>query len=102
MGASDSAWRRTQCAIGIDVGGTKCAAGLVALPDGKIVARRLQPTEPERGGEAVLADVIELIHSLRREGNELRVSPEAIGLGVAELVDTTGNVLSAATIQWNE
>jgi glucokinase len=61
----------------------------------------LQPTGPERGGEAVLADVIELVHSLRREGKELGVPPEAIGLDVAELVGTTGNVLSAATIQWS-
>ncbi len=91
---------RAQFAIGIDVGGTKCAAGLVLFPEGGVLARRLQPTRPERGGEAVLADVIDMACSLQREAAELGVEPTAIGLGVAELVSVAGEVLSDATIRW--
>ena len=31
--------RQSQCAIGIDVGGTKCAAGLIQFPKGHVLAR---------------------------------------------------------------
>jgi glucokinase len=86
--------------IGIDVGGTKIAAGLLAAPSGEVLARRLQPTAAERGGEDVLADVIALARSLQDDATRLGVSPRAIGVGVAELVSPSGEILSAATIAW--
>jgi glucokinase len=88
------------CAIGVDVGGTKCAAGLVVLPEGRVVGRRQQPTDPQRGGAAVLADVIALARSLQEEGVRDGLSPCAVGVGVAELVRPDGRVLSDATIAW--
>ena len=48
------------CAIGVDVGGTKIAAGLVSFPKGGVVARRQIPAAPARGGAAVFADVLRL------------------------------------------
>ena len=93
---------RAQFLIGVDVGGTKCAAGLILLPEGGVLARRLQPTQPNRGGPAVLADVIELVRSLQREAAELDVEPTAIGLGVAELVGVDRQILSDATIHWQD
>ncbi len=93
--ASDSPY-----AIGVDVGGTKIAAGLVRLADGKILARRQIPTAPERGGRRVLDEVIELIRSLADEGAALRAQPQRAGIGLAELVSPEGKVLSAATIDW--
>ena len=42
-------------ALGVDVGGTKIAAGVVAFPEGVVRARREIPTLPQRGGAAVLA-----------------------------------------------
>jgi len=89
-------------AIGVDVGGTKIAAGLVALSEGKVLARRLAATQPERGGEAVLAGVIEQIRSLQEEARRLGIQPAAIGIGVAELVSTGGILLSDATIRWKD
>ena len=86
--------------IGIDVGGTKIAAGLLALPAGEVLARRLQPTYPERGGEAVLSDVIAIAQSLKDEAIGLEAPPAAIGVGVAELVSPAGDVLDEATIRW--
>jgi predicted NBD/HSP70 family sugar kinase len=87
-------------AIGIDVGGTKCAAGLVVFPEGRVIARRWQPTQPQRGGDAVLTDVVNLALSLQQEAIGLSVQPAAVGLGVAELVSVDGRVLSEATIRW--
>jgi predicted NBD/HSP70 family sugar kinase len=88
------------CLIGIDVGGTKIAAGLVTLPAGQVLARRLQPTLPKRGGEAVLADVVALARSLQDEATGLNTRPFAIGVGLAELVSPAGIILDEATIRW--
>jgi len=92
--------RKMTYAIGIDVGGTKTAAGLVAMSTGQVLARRLCPTAPARGGEAVLHDVISLAQSLQDEGRRLDTPAAAIGVGVAELVSCEGRVLSDATIRW--
>jgi glucokinase len=92
----------SRCAIGIDVGGTKCAAGLIAFPEGQVLARRWQPTGAERGGDAVLSDVVDLATSLRHEASDLNVQPTAIGVAVAELVSILGRVCSQATIHWKD
>jgi glucokinase len=86
--------------MGIDVGGTKIAAGLVHLPEGIILARRLQQTAPTRGGAAVLDDVIEMALSLIEEATTIGVRPCSIGIGVCELVSPSDEILSEATIQW--
>jgi glucokinase len=88
------------CAIGVDVGGTKCAAGMVVFPEGRVVSRRLQPTEPSRGGEAVLAGVVLQIRSLGEEAARSGPQPTVVGVGVAELVGLDGSVLSDASIRW--
>jgi glucosamine-6-phosphate isomerase len=86
--------------IGVDVGGTKCAAGLVDVSSGRVFAWRLKPTEPERGGEAVLDDAIAIARLVRDEGAQNGQQAAAIGVCVAELVDSQGRVLSDATIRW--
>jgi glucokinase len=91
-----------QYAIGVDIGGTKCAAGLVRLDDGRVIARREMPTAPERGGIAVLNDVIALIDSLQEEAKTLAVQPSSIGIGICELVSREGRVLSEATVRWQD
>ena len=89
-----------QYVIGVDIGGTKIAAGLVELPKGRILARNLEPTQPERGGDVVLVDVISQARSLQEEAAKLNIKTTGIGIGVAELVSPTGEVLSEATIRW--
>ncbi|MBC8078662.1 MAG: ROK family protein, partial [Chloroflexales bacterium] len=51
-------------AIGIDVGGTKIAGGIVALASGRVLHRRQIATRPVRGGAAVLADTAALAAAL--------------------------------------
>jgi predicted NBD/HSP70 family sugar kinase len=80
-------------AIGIDVGGTKIAAGLIDLESGAVLERREKSTQPARGGEAILQDVISFANDLRADAN-------AIGVGIAELVDHEGKIASNATIDW--
>ena len=80
-------------AVGIDVGGTKIAAGLVEVSTGEVRERELLATRPERGGEAVLADCAALAERLG--GGRLPV-----GIGLCELVGLDGRPASAETVEW--
>jgi len=88
------------CAIGIDVGGTKIAAGVVTRA-GELLFHRRLPTVAERGGEAALGDVETLSVELMNRAEEAGMKVAGIGLCVAELVDLEGNVTSGHTIKWN-
>jgi glucokinase len=84
---------RSGSAVGIDVGGTKIAAGLVEGASGRVLAREEVPTRPERGGAAVLADCAAL--ALLLGGGDVPV-----GVGLCELVDLDGCPDSADTVDW--
>lgn len=81
--------------VGIDAGGTKVAAGLVDIATGAVSDQRVIDTHAERGGQAVLDDVVGLARSLGGEA-------QAIGIGVPEMVDATGRIRSAANWDWRE
>ena len=87
-------------AIGVDVGGTKIAAAVVNLNSEKIAARRQIATDSQRGGDAVLADVTSLARDLMEVALRLGVVPRSLGVGVAELVDPSGQIFSDYTIKW--
>ncbi len=80
-------------AIGIDVGGTKIAAGIVDVETGAVLRAERMPTRPERGGGAVLADCAGLA---RRMGS----ADLPVGVGICELVGLDGRVTSAETVDW--
>lgn len=87
-------------AIGIDVGGTKIAAGLVSLNTGRVLSRREEPTNAARGGKAVLHDTLRMAEELLAEAREVDCTVRGIGIGICELVDTSGAVTSAHTVNW--
>ena len=87
-------------ALGIDVGGTKIAGGIVDLSSGEITARRQVPTDYPRGGAAILADTVTLARDLKAEAALLGLPVTALGVGVAELVDRAGRVFSDHRIRW--
>jgi len=88
------------CAIGVDLGGTKIAAGLVAFPKGEVLSRRQVPSAPARGGEAVFADVLGLCKELAAAARTKNQDVKGIGVGICELVDLDGNVASENCIAW--
>jgi glucokinase len=88
------------CAIGLDVGGTKIAAGVVAFPCGQVLVRRTIPTRANRDGRAVLTDALILAAEMMAEGAARGLEIGGLGVGVAELVDLDGHVTSAQTIAW--
>ncbi len=100
MTTTDYGLRTTDYAIGLDVGGTKIAGGVVALESGQVLARRAIPTRAERGGAAVLADALALAEALQADAGRMAVGVRGIGVGVPELVDLAGNITSGHAIAW--
>lgn len=87
-------------AIGIDVGGTKIAGGIVDLATGAIMLREVIPTDFARGGAPVLDDVVRMTRGLRDGTRRQGLEVAALGIGVAELVDPAGRVSSDYRIKW--
>ena len=87
-------------AVGLDVGGTKIAGGIVGLPSGAILSKDVIMTLPERGGDAVLSDALAFARRLVAEAVGKGTSVRGIGIGVAELIDPNGNITSGQTIAW--
>ena len=87
-------------AIGVDLGGTKIAAGIVSFPSGKLLHKETIPTLPARGGEPVLADCISLVQRLKAHADASGFHVEGIGVGIAELVNLKGEITSEYLIKW--
>lgn len=90
-------------AVGIDVGATKIAGGVVAFPEPRILIRRVIPTLPSRGAQAVLDDCLGLAQELIARAAELSGEEgELIGvcMGVPENIDLQGRVISTYTLAW--
>lgn len=83
----------TQVAIGIDIGGTKIAAGLVAR-DGVIRASRTMPTPVTEGANAIVQGVIGLSQELLTEANHYEVI--GVGVGTAGQVDVARGIIRYA------
>ena len=86
-------------AIGIDIGGTKIAAGVVD-EDGQVLARRLGTT-PGSDPAAVLDTIGDLVDQLRQEHQDGVGDIAAVGIGAAGFVDSTRSiVLFAPHVAW--
>ena len=82
-------------AVGIDVGGTKIAGGLVDTATGVLEARFERVTRPERPASEVLDDCVAMAQRLAAGRSDV-----PIGMGVCELVDNEGHTQSAQSIDW--
>jgi glucokinase len=87
-------------AIGLDVGGTKIACGIVAFPSGNVLSRQTIPTFASNGGEAVLSRALQLAGELIQEAARSRFGILGIGVGVCELVNADGRITSGQAVAW--
>ncbi|WP_206184602.1 ROK family protein [Thermoactinospora rubra] len=78
--------------LGIDIGGTKIAAGLVA-DDGTVVRKAATPTPAAEGAAAVVGTVVRLARGLLADGAG---RPRAVGVGSCGMVDPAGRTITAA------
>lgn len=87
-------------ALGIDVGGTKIAAGLVAFPGGRILAQDRVPTPTDTDGRGILARVEDLARQLAQRAKAERLRLVGLGIGLCEIVDRAGAIRSSNAIAW--
>ncbi|MGH3136316.1 MAG: ROK family protein [Gaiellaceae bacterium] len=80
--------------VGIDVGGSKIAAGVVDVKTGDVPRELQVPTPVASGGGAVLATCVELADELVPAG------AAAVGIGLCEFVDASGTPTSGVTVDW--
>jgi len=82
--------------IGVDVGGTKVAAGVVD-DEGRILVRRQQPT-PSTSAQETATVIAELVDALRTDHNVT-----GVGIGAAGFVDADrSTVLFAPNLAWRD
>jgi glucokinase len=95
--------RAGDAAIGIDVGGTKVALGLLDAAELSLLESVVIPTGRDRGGKAVLADIRASAAELAQRAAARGRRVSGIGLAVPEIVSLAGDIVSGAVIpQWNE
>ncbi|MCH4887770.1 ROK family glucokinase [Acidaminobacter sp. JC074] len=84
--------------IGIDLGGTNIAAGLVN-DEGELIFKKSIPTMADRPAEELIKDIYMLIDELRNSTDQ---EVEAVGIGIPGLVNKDMSVvLTCANLHWN-
>ena len=81
--------------IGIDLGGTNIAAGLVN-EEYKIVAKASVPTDAERGAEAIVSDIAELCKKICADNGLTLADVVAIGIASPGAIDSAAGVVKYA------
>jgi glucokinase len=85
--------------IGVDLGGTKIAIGIVT-GNGEIVEKRVIPTHAEEGSEAVISRLSEVIHQLISKNTSLNIN--GIGVAAAGQIDpNSGEIILGPNLQWH-
>lgn len=88
-----------RCAIGIDIGGTKLATGLVEVESGNILALRRTPTPPGDDGDALCALLAQEVGVLLEEAGLAAADVLGIGIGAPSAVEPReGRVIHAPNL----
>ncbi|MEV7603818.1 ROK family protein [Paenarthrobacter sp. NPDC089322] len=82
--------------IGVDLGGTKTAAGVVS-PFGEVLMSDTIPTLNRAGGEAILDATAALISGLVERATEAGLKVSGVGVGSAGVIDASSGVVVSAT-----
>lgn len=89
----------TDLAIGIDIGGSKTAIGVVNLREGTVLDHQMVPTPTRDGtGASFLADLRERALAMRN-ADRPSIRIDKIGIGVCEVVDRLGEIGSAHRVE---
>lgn len=88
--------------IGIDLGGTNIAVGLVT-PDGRIVRKAETPTLATRPYTDIVHDMADCITRLLSEAQVPQQDIAAIGVGIPGIADShTGRVIFCTNLGWRD
>ncbi|MEV7661308.1 ROK family protein [Paenarthrobacter sp. NPDC089316] len=86
----------TSHVIGVDLGGTKTAAGVVA-PSGEVLISETVPTLNREGGEAILDATASLIARLLERAADAGIPVSGVGVGSAGVIDPDAGTVVSAT-----
>lgn len=87
-------------ALGVDVGGTKIAAGLVDLGAGRLIDQAELPTPRGQGTEAIVTVIAEAARRMRHAAQAAGINPAGLGIGLPELVRLDGRPASSWIADW--
>ncbi|MDD2647692.1 MAG: ROK family protein [Eubacteriales bacterium] len=88
--------------IGVDLGGTNIAVGLVD-ESGKIIAENSTPTLWRRGYAAMIRDMADCANKLLSENEIALYDVKAVGIGIPGIGDNkTGRVIYCPNIDWHD
>jgi glucokinase len=88
--------------IGVDLGGTNIAIGLVD-ENSVLKYQKSLPTKAERGPEPVIRDIINLINEIIYEYGINKGEVKAIGVGIPGIAEPgTGKVIYCPNLKWND
>lgn len=82
--------------IGVDLGGTKTAAGVVSS-SGEVLMSETIPTLNRAGGEAILDATAALITGLVERAADAGISVSGVGIGSAGVIDAVAGTVVSAT-----
>jgi len=82
--------------IGVDLGGTKVETALVDMT-GRIVVSYRQPANPEKGADAVIADIVACVETCQIEAGK---TAQGLGVGVAGQLDRAGTLCFSPNLGW--
>lgn len=83
-------------AVGVDLGGTKTAAGVVSSA-GEVLFSDTMPTLNRSGGEAILDATAHLVAGLVRRASDAGITVGCVGVGSAGVIDAARGVVVSAT-----
>ena len=79
--------------IGVDLGGTNIAAGIVDGDNGKIVVKGSVPTLAEREGEEIVKDMAALCEKLVADANLTKADIASVGIAAPGSADCEGGII---------
>ncbi|MBR5011798.1 MAG: ROK family protein [Clostridia bacterium] len=82
--------------LGIDLGGTNAAAGVVD-ENGKLIAKASVPTQAEKGVDAIIANIAESANQAIKAANLTASDIESIGIGTPGTLDAKTGVVEKAS-----
>jgi len=74
----------------------------VRFPAGQIVAEKSIPTLPARSSEIILEDIAKVADELTANARQTGDAISGVGVGICELIDPHGEILSHSCLAWNK
>jgi glucokinase len=89
--------------IGVDIGGTNLVVGAVRMDGGRVVGDHSRPTDPSRGPDAVVEDLVTMVAESREALLLAEPGAEVVGVGIGApgpLDTRNGIVLLTPNLGW--